>query len=177
MSRAALNLKNYCEINARSIPPMNQPVSNPLELLVPWDLPTEQRLPTGDRIRVEQALQFFLRALHEPSPTTALDQVEQAIAVLGQITTEVTQIQSTKTALKQPQIEDYDQYFEVTHVQSPDPIGCIIRSLLVTYQRLLQIWQTDRVQFEPHQIELQKQGFISYVHLLARILDLNLLDA
>ncbi|NJR62581.1 MAG: hypothetical protein HC769_29540 [Cyanobacteria bacterium CRU_2_1] len=159
---------------------MSQDASTRLELLVPWDLPIEQPLNAVDRVRVGRALQQLLQALQQPTLQTALEQVEQAIAELGRVETELAQVHFTKTPLKQPQIEDFDDYFEAVHVQSADPAGCIVRSILVAYQRLLELWQEDdrddliERKFDPTQMEQQKQGLMSYAYLLARVFDLNL---
>lgn len=141
-----------------------------LELLVPWDLPTEQNLSAADQIRIGRALHCLLQALQEPD-AVALTLIDQALAELGEIESSPTAVSSTKTALQQPQVEDFDCYFEAIHVQTSDPAGCLVRSLLLTYQRALQLWL--RGDFDPVQIAAQKQGFISYGHLLLRVFQLS----
>jgi hypothetical protein len=144
-----------------------------LELLVPWELPTEHPLDSADRIRVGRALQRLLLALQSDSPPLALQQITQALTDLGTISTTIAHPTTTKTALKQPQVEEFDHYFETSHVHSVDPAGCIVQSLLLTYWRSLHLWQ-QQVNLDPQPIQLQKQGLITYVHLLARVFHLDL---
>jgi hypothetical protein len=138
---------------------------------VPWDLPIEQELSAADQARIGQALQTLLRALQQPD-AAALLLVNQAIAELGEIESALASDSSTKTSLQQPQVEDFDRYFEAIHVQTSDPAGCLVRSLLLTYQRALQLWLASDG-FDPVQIAHQKQGFMSYGRLLLRVFHLN----
>ncbi len=145
-----------------------------LELLVPWDLPTEQELSAADQARIGRALQVLLQALQEPD-AVALTLVDQAIAELGEIKSVLAPGSSTKTSLQQPQVEDFDHYFEAVHVQTSDPAGCLVRSLLLTYQRSLQLWLGSD-NFDPAQVAYQKQGFVSYGRLLLRVFHLTELE-
>ncbi len=140
-----------------------------LELLIPWDLPTEQILSAADQLRIGRALQGLLQALRAED-IAACEQLEQALADLGEIESAPATVDSTKTALRQPQVEDFDRYFEAVHVQTLDPAGCLIRSLILTYQRALQLWLAG--EFDTDQIATQKQGFISYSQLLLRVFQL-----
>jgi hypothetical protein len=144
-----------------------------LELLVPWELPTEQSLTPADQIRVGRALQCLLQALQQDSHAIALHQVTRALADLGTIPTTIATTLTTKTALKPPEIEEFDQYFETIHVQSSDLAGCIVQSLLVNYWRSLHLW-LQQTNPDPQPIHLQKQGLISYIYLLARVFHLTL---
>lgn len=144
-----------------------------LELLVPWELPTEQLLNQTDQLRIKQALRQFLLALQHSSDQTAIQLVDQALAELGSIATRPAEAISTKTPLKALEVEDFDGYFEAMHVQSSDPAGCLVQSLLVTYRRLLGLWLQEE-RFDPVQITQQKQGFVSYVYLLERVFHLTL---
>ena len=156
------------------------PDSSPrLELLVPWELPIEQCLSATQQFRVERALQQLLQALEQPE-AVALSLVNQALVDFGTVSTSPAQIGMSKTPLKSPQIAEFDDYFEAIHVESSEPAACLVRSLLITYQRLLSLWlQADRLnleQFEPAQVEQQKQGLLSYVYLLGRVFQLESLS-
>ncbi|WNZ26343.1 hypothetical protein HJG54_28345 [Leptolyngbya sp. NK1-12] len=137
-----------------------------LELLIPWELPTEQPLSAADQARIGRALHSLLEALREPD-AVALSRITQALEQLGPIGSTPSELSSTKTALQQPQIADFDHYFEAVHVQTSDPVGCLVQSLLLTYQRVLQLWLSG--DFNPQQIAYQKQGFVSYGYLLLRV--------
>jgi hypothetical protein len=141
-----------------------------LELLIPWELPTEQTLSAADQLRIGRALQDLLRALPEPD-ADALALVERALQELGEVASTPAEVNSTKTALQQPQIEDFDRYFQALHVQTPDSAGCLVYGLLLTYRRVLQIWLS--AEFAPEQIAHQKQGFASYARLLLRVFQLS----
>lgn len=137
-----------------------------LELLVPWELPIEQPLSAADQLRIGRALQNLLRALQAPD-AVALPLVDQALQELGEIAAAPADVNATKTGLQQPQIEDFDHYFEAVHVQTSDPAGCLVYGLLLTYRRALQLWLS--ADFDSNQIADQKQGFASYAQLLLRV--------
>lgn len=56
-----------------------------LDLLVPWELPLDQPLTGRDRECVSQALQQLVQALRGPVVEQTLQQLEQALADLGEI--------------------------------------------------------------------------------------------
>jgi len=147
----------------------------PLELLIPWELPLDQHLLPADKIRIEHALRQLLQSLENSSLQETLTSINQALSELGEIDTQTASIQSTKTALKAWEVEDYDRYFQIHHVHTEQPAICLVKGLLVTCQRFVEIClQTPWL--DAQHIEQQKQGFISYVHLLKRIFNLNEFD-
>ncbi|GFE67431.1 hypothetical protein [Chroococcus sp. FPU101] len=153
---------------------MSENNPNPqLELLVPWDLPIEQKLNETDQIKIGQALNQLLAALKQSCSQEALKTIEQTLERLG--TVEMVPIEpiSTKTALENWEVKDFDHYFEISHVQTQDNAICVVRSILVAYQTLL-ILNSQYNGLDPAQIELQKKGFVSYVYLLARVFELHL---
>ncbi|PSF35018.1 hypothetical protein C7H19_17910 [Aphanothece hegewaldii CCALA 016] len=154
---------------------MNENDPNPphLELLVPWDLPIEQKLSETDQIIISQSLNQLLAALKQSSPATALKIIEETLDRLGRIEGYPVEPTSTKTALETWEVKDFDQYFEISHIQTENTAICLVRSILVAYQTLL-ILNAQYHGLDPTQIELQKQGFVSYVHLLVRVFELHL---
>ncbi|MEM9007594.1 MAG: hypothetical protein AAGE59_29235 [Cyanobacteria bacterium P01_F01_bin.86] len=149
----------------------DQPL-NMLELLVPWELPLDQHLSDNDKTKVDQALRLLLDALAESSPQQSLLTTSQALAVLGDIETQKVDIESTKTALKSWEVEDYDLYFQIRHVHTQQSAICLVRGLLLACQRFMEICsQTPWLDIQ--QVQLQKRGFISYIHLLIRTFDLD----
>jgi hypothetical protein len=142
-----------------------------LELLIPWELPLDQHLSSADRNRIDRALRQLLHALENPSLQEALIRINQALEELGEIDTQTASIHSTKTALKAWEVEDYDRYFQIRHVCTEQSAICLVQGLLVTSQRFVEIClQTPWL--DTQHIQQQKQGFISYIHLLRRIFDL-----
>lgn len=153
---------------------MSQNASTPLlYLLVPWDLPIEQQLSKANKTKLCKALNQLLQALKQTSHQEALATVNQGLATLDIGNVSPAQVCSTKTPLKSWEVEDYDNYFGVAHVQSQKPAECIVSSVLVAYQTFLILnCQTSR--FDRTQLELQKRGFESYVRLLERVFNLCL---
>ncbi|MEO1592171.1 MAG: hypothetical protein AAFU71_12880 [Cyanobacteria bacterium J06632_22] len=150
--------------------PDDQPPA--LDLLVPWDIPVEYRLSDAEKIILEESLRRLLKALQAPKPELAQQQIEQILAELAQPTPQAAQIISTKTFLNLDDVGDYDRYFGVNHIQTKDITLCLVRGLLVTCQRFMVLWH-QTPQLDPHRVSQQIQGFISYVHLLARTFSLD----
>lgn len=146
-----------------------------LELLTPWELPLDQHLSAADRTCIDHALRQLLQALENPSLQEALSSVNQALKELGEIDTQAASITSTKTALKAWEVEDYDRYFQTRHVQTEQSAMCLVKGLLLTCQRFVEICIQIPLLDTQH-IEQQKQGFISYIHLLRRVFNLNEFD-
>ncbi|MEM8672333.1 MAG: hypothetical protein AAGF83_00460 [Cyanobacteria bacterium P01_G01_bin.67] len=68
---------------------------------------------------------------------------------------------------------DYDDYFNVRHVQSDEPDTCLLKSILVTYRCFLTL-ELQSNHFNSEKIEIQRQGFRVYFLLLARTYNLSL---
>jgi len=143
-----------------------------LDLLVPWDIPLEYRLSDAEKIVLEESLRQLLKALQAPNPKIAQQQIEQILAALDQPTPQVAEIISTKTFLNLEEVGDYDRYFGTNHIKTEDIALCLVRGLLVTCQRFM-VLCAQTPQLDPHRASQQIQGFISYVHLLARTFSLD----
>ncbi|MGM3307000.1 hypothetical protein ACSQ6I_13690 [Anabaena sp. WFMT] len=144
-----------------------------LHLLVPWDLPIEQELNEVDKTKLYEALNQLLLALKQPGVQEALIIVNQALANL-EITDVITaEISSTETSLKTVEVEDFDNYFGVMHIQTQEPAICLVRSLLLVYRNFLELSQNFD-DFDPIHIEMQKKGFETYTYLLSRVFSLCL---
>ncbi|NEP19793.1 MAG: hypothetical protein F6J97_23390 [Leptolyngbya sp. SIO4C1] len=138
-----------------------------LDLLVPWEIPLAHYLRDPERQQIRASLQQLLQALQTPDFDQARLQIEQILASLAVPETQSAQVKSTKTGLTSDDINDYDQYFGVNHVQTEAIALCLVRGLLTNCHRFMTLC-AQQPQLDPQQIALQKQGFISYVHLLAR---------
>ena len=145
-----------------------------LDLLVPWDLPIEQHLSEANQARVGQALNQLLQALSQTSYETALAIIDSLLVQLDTVEISSTQVASTKTALKSWEVEDFDRYFGVNHVQTQETALCIVRSLLLAVSRMFLLLYDQNNHFDPTQVERQKQGYISYVRLLSRVFNISL---
>lgn len=144
-----------------------------LYLLPPWELPIQQQLSEADEVKLRQALKQLLQALEQTSCQEALAMINQELANLDMGNVSPLSLSSTKTPLKPWEVEDFDNYFGVTHVHSQEPAICIVWSLLMTYQAFL-ILNLYSDKLDPAQVVLQKRGFKGYVYLLARIFSLSL---
>ena len=144
-----------------------------LDLLVPWDLPIEQKLDAAEQLKVTGALKQLLSALQQASNPQAIVILEQALLELGEAAESPAQLATTKTALQAWQVEDYDRYFGIGHVRSAEVAVCLVRGLLITYHRFLDMIDQD-ARFDPAYVAQQKQGFEQYVHLLCRVFQIHL---
>ena len=138
-----------------------------LDLLVPWELPLDQPLAGTDRLRVACALRQLLDALRAPAAQQARLMIDQALAELGEIATQPANTAATKTPLPAEEVEDYDRYFGVNHVHTASAAICVVRGLLVSCQTFMAL--CCHTPLNQEHVEQQKQGFVSYVYLLARV--------
>ncbi|ABW31362.1 hypothetical protein [Acaryochloris marina] len=144
-----------------------------LYLVVPWDLPIQHPLDDVYKDKLERSLKQFLIALDQDSDQVAQAIINRELSRLDLSSVSPIALTSTQTALKPCEVEDFDAYFEVNHVQTNEPATCMIWSLLVSYQAFLTLCQQKHDFYLEH-ITQQKQGFRSYTNLLSRVFDLNL---
>ena len=146
-----------------------------LDLLVPWDLPIDEQLSEADTVKLSQALKQILTALQQVDTSAALVIIQDELSKLAFVDIFPAKISSTKTPLKKWEIEDFDRHFGINHVESQQPAFCIVKSLmLAVYQMFILLDKQNNSQFDSIQIERQKQGYISYIHLLSRVYHLEM---
>lgn len=145
-----------------------------LDLLVPWELPIEQHLNEANQARVSQVLCQILLAMKQVESEAALAIIQTALRELSSQDISPIQVSCTKTALKSWEVEDFDRYFGVNHVQTQEPALCIVKSLLLAVSRMFLLLYEQDNYFDPAQVERQKQGYISYVRLLSRVFNISL---
>jgi hypothetical protein len=80
----------------------------------------------------------------------------------------------TKTSLKTWEIEDFDQFFGLKHVQAREPAECLVASILTAYRAWLELNCCTSLESAKFDVESQKNGFKSCVSLLARVFNLDL---
>ena len=143
-----------------------------LQLLIPWDLPMEMTVNEDDRIRLTKCFQLILQALESCSYQEELKLIDKALFIIGEVDVYLPQIKKTKVPLEVWEVDDYNKYFGINHVRAKNSTIVLVRSLLITYQRFVQlIIKND--DFEPQQLEMQRAGFVEYVYLLTRVFDLS----
>lgn len=152
---------------------MNHYDEFPLNLLVPWDLPIDERLSQADTVKLSQALCQILKALKQVNASSALVMIEDELYKLGSTDVFPAKISSSKTALKSWEIEDFDSHFDVNHVESQQPALCIVKSLMLAVYRMFVLLNEPNSDFDSTAVERQKQGYISYIRLLSRVYHLQ----
>lgn len=113
------------------------------------------------------------QALDETSDQNALSTLKQAIEILGPVEIiETAEILPTNTSLEQWEIDDFNQFFALKHVQAKDPAECLIASVLTAYCALLELNCCTSLESAKLELESQKIGFKSCVNLLIRVFNL-----
>lgn len=113
------------------------------------------------------------QALDETSDQNALSTLKQAIEILGPVEViETREILPTNTSLEQWEIDDFNQFFALKHVQARDPAECLIASVLTAYCALLELNCCTSLESAKLELESQKIGFKSCVNLLIRVFNL-----
>ncbi|AFZ33313.1 hypothetical protein Glo7428_4890 (plasmid) [Gloeocapsa sp. PCC 7428] len=144
-----------------------------LDLLVPWDLPVEQQLSEAERTKLETILFQILKALAQTDHHVGLVIIQDILEELSTLDISPAEISSTKTALLNWEVQDFDRHFGVSHVKTQEPAFCLVRGLLIALHRMLLLLNDRNNQFDPAEVEYQRYGYISYVHLLSRVFNLN----
>ncbi|MEA5617537.1 hypothetical protein VB711_06750 [Cronbergia sp. UHCC 0137] len=144
-----------------------------LELLTPWELPVKQELSKTNHLKLKKLLTELLIALAEIDPQQGINIIEDAIGELEIYDVFPLETSSTQTTLKYWEIEDFDTYFHLQHVQTNEPEICLVKGLLSACKNFLCLNQSN-LNLDINQINLQRQGFKNYVYLLGRVFQLNL---
>jgi hypothetical protein len=141
-----------------------------LDLLVPWELPDAGALPTAQRSAVAEALTALRTALN--SANSDATTIARIIHRLPGSLSRTHQPEDTRSPLSQREVEEYDRYFLINHVDSETPALTMVRSLLLSSQVFVAICDSS-TGLDGEQIELQRQGFLAHVDLLRRVFDLD----
>ncbi len=125
--------------------------------------------------KVCTVLNLLQQALDETSDQHALSTVNQAIEILGPVEViETGENLPTNTSLEQWEIDDFDQFFALKHVQAKDPDECLVASILTAYRALLELNCSTSLESAKLEVESQKTGFKSCANLFVRIFNLCL---
>ncbi|MEM7727246.1 MAG: hypothetical protein AAF208_12895 [Cyanobacteria bacterium P01_A01_bin.45] len=145
-----------------------------LDLLVPWDLPTNEQVNETDKVKLSQALSQILKALEMVDTNAGLLIIQNVLDELEPPDVLPVKASSTKTALKIWEIKDFDNHFDVNHVESAKPALCIVRSLMLGVYRMFILLDKQNHDFNSVELQQQKQGYISYIRLLSRVYNFRL---
>lgn len=149
--------------------------SETLILLRPDCLPWSHKLTTKSKNKLQTALNLLQQALAETDRQDALNAIERATEAIEPLEIiEIEELLPTNTSLEAWEIDDFDRFFSLKHVQATEPAICLVASLLMGYRALLQLDSCILFESNYPKIETQKSGFTSCVKLFARVFDLHL---
>lgn len=149
-------------------------LSDTLILLRPDYLPSSHKV-NESKDKLCTVINLLHQALAETSQQEALTTINLALDILGSVEViEAGETSPTTTSLKTWQIEDFDQFFGLKHVQAREPAECLVASVLAAYRAWLELNCGSSLESENLQVESQKNGFKSCVSLLARVFNLDL---
>jgi len=149
-------------------------LSDTLILLRPEYLPRSHKV-SESKDKLCTVLNLLRQALAETSQQRALITINQALDILGPVEViETGEILPTNTSLKPSEIDDYDQFFGLKHVQAREPAECLVASVITTYRALLELNSSTSLELSNLELETIKTGFKSCVNLLARSFNLSL---
>lgn len=139
----------------------------PLSLLLPWDLPTQITLSPEQKQRAQQVLTTLNNALALNDHGQAHQQLQQLLVSLTDIDTQPADVEHTETPLSREEVEDYDRYFNISHIHSTQPFLSLIKGLVQSAAVFMGL--CERMDKLPLQrVEQQVAGFQAYSQLLAR---------
>ena len=148
--------------------------SDTLILLRPDYLPSSHKV-NESKEKLCTVINLLRQALAESSQQFALTTINLALDILGPVEIiESGETLPTNTSLKAWQIEDFDQFFRLKHVQARDPAECLVASILTAYRAWLELNCCTSHESAKLEVESQKNGFKSCVSLLARVFNLDL---
>jgi hypothetical protein len=149
-------------------------LSDTLILLRPDYLPSSHKV-NESKEKLCTVINLLRQALAESSQQRALTTINLALDMLGPVEIiETGETLPTNTSLKTWQIDDFDQFFGLKHVQARDPAECLVASILTAYRALLELNSCTSPESANLVVESQKNGFKSCVSLLARVFNLDL---
>jgi hypothetical protein len=144
-----------------------------LIMLYPEELPISHDLDSSTRETFHYALHMVQIALENSSSAFSLEIIEQAIMLLNPQIEDVCEVISIVPTLKTWEIQDYDTFFGISRVRSPDLIECVILSLLLACQNFLYMTQHNSLA-DSNAVNRQIIGFKSHIDLIVRVLDIPL---
>jgi hypothetical protein len=148
--------------------------SDTLILLRPDYLPSSHKV-NESKEKLCTVINLLRQALAESSQQRALTTINLALDILGPVEIiETGETLPTNTSLKTWQIDDFDQFFGLKHVQARDPAECLVASVLTAYRAWLELNSCTSLESANLEVESQKNGFQSCVSLLARVFNLDL---
>lgn len=143
-----------------------------LGLLLPDMLPIEQSVGEAERAVLRRALVSLLCALELSDRAASLQQLDALLARLPDEPSAPVRIGETGMAADAAAVEDFDVYFRVERITSPQPALALVRGLAQTARAVMSLF--SRAPHLPEaRVQQQIAGFVTYTHILARTFDLG----
>jgi hypothetical protein len=141
-----------------------------LFLLPPQDLLSSYSLSQPVAIQVHQALTQFEQALslEESFQATNINAALQQLAPVE--FNPIPEDLCNNTNLKWQEVQEFDRYMEIQHVQAKEPAKLIVMSILTAYLGFLEIGKGFGI--NPNKASV-KAGFKTYTYLLKRLFNLE----
>lgn len=145
-----------------------------LFLLRPENLSSCQLSDNFHRDKLDRVLSLFAAAVIEPIHEYALIKINHAIEILDVVRLIRNQkLVSSSTSLEPWEIQDFDNFFNIEHIETLDSAACLVLSILTAYQVWLElIINSNSTLLTEEQLVIQKTGFHSSINLLCRLFDL-----
>lgn len=141
-----------------------------LYLLIPDQLPCQNKISETTKASILPSLNLALQALDLDCPVQAIEKINLALAILkpSNILFDNYDVKKQK---KYQQMLDYDDYFHVKHVKSNEPEICLFKSILIAFNRFLLLESQGDIS-NVENIKIQREGFRTYFLLLTRVYNL-----
>jgi|MDTC01.3.fsa_nt_gb hypothetical protein len=139
-----------------------------LKLLAPWNLqPSEEEsISDEDRLTLRGVLLDLQEAL-KGELDQAIPRLAKAIESIRGVPCSPIFGHDAAPEHSQAVVKDYDEYFQIEHVESSKPALCHALSLAESVYAFLDCSQ-GLPQSNEREIDLQKKGFLCHVRLLQR---------
>lgn len=141
-----------------------------LDLLVPWELPDACELSNAQRAEFAGALTKLQRLLESSEPDP--DGIGRVIAALPASNPRLHKPTDTRSPLSSREVEEYNRYFLINHVDSDTPALAMLHSLLLSCQVFHVLCASD-VALDAEQVAMQRRGYLAHVELLRRVFGLH----
>ncbi|NEU75436.1 hypothetical protein PI95_023475 [Hassallia byssoidea VB512170] len=106
----------------------------------------------------------------EKSHESALNTLNEAIKILEPVqVVRHKELISTNALLEPWEIEDFDNFFNIEHVETQERAACLVSSVLIAYKTWIELIVHSSSAITAQELETQKQGFKSCVRLLMRM--------
>lgn len=146
-----------------------------LLLLIPDRLLSIHQHDKLQEIKLSGVLSLLHTAILETSLESALTTIEEAMKILEPLeVNKCSEVLDTNVLLEFWEIEDFDTFFQIEHVETQEPTACLLMSILTAYKTWIQLVINNDSAMAAQELEIQKQGFKSCANLLARIFNVSL---